>query len=274
MLQNRSMLVDLTIHRWTATKHDRSVSAQVEQSHGAKDAGRYNKQLIDKAHLAEVDTLGNEIRKYHYTRTLPWTDKGARLLPSDLFDDYRQGLAALKQKRQAAVSAFLTKYPQLVQDARLRLNTMFQPEDYPTGDDLKTAFDIDIEIMPVPDAEDFRVSLGQEAQAEIRQQITETIHARQAKAVEDCYKRVREVVARIAEQCGKDNGRIHDSLIENAHELVAVLHGLNITGDAGLTKLEADVRQNLLVSADVIRASSITRKRVARAAEDILRSMP
>ena len=122
MFQEKSMLVDLTIHRWTATKHDRSVSAEIEKSHNAHDAGRYNKQLIDKTHLKLIDELGNELRKYHYHHTLPWTDKGARLLPSKLFFEYRDGLNRLKQQRQSAVNDFLKIYPDLVTTARVRLN--------------------------------------------------------------------------------------------------------------------------------------------------------
>ena len=40
MIQSKAMLVDLTIRQWTATKHDKAVSAEVETAHAAKDAGR------------------------------------------------------------------------------------------------------------------------------------------------------------------------------------------------------------------------------------------
>jgi len=273
MLQNKAMLVDLTIHRWTATKHDQAVSAEVERNHSAKDAGRYNKALIDKSHLAEIDTLGNSIRKYHYTRTLPWTDKGARLLSSELFMDYRDGIAKLRDERNAAVNKFLSVYPSLVQDARARLNTMFQADDYPSVDSLRTSFGVDLEIMPVPDAEDFRVQVGKEEQDEIRQQIMATIQARQEKAIKDCWARVREVVKRIADQCGNPRGRIHDSLMENAHDLTTVLGGLNITQDPLLLQVESDLRK-LIVPIDDIRNSLAVRNKTASDAINILAKVP
>lgn len=273
MLQNRAMLVDLTIHRWTAIKHDQAVSAEVERTHSAKDAGRYNKALIDKSHLAEIDALGNSIRKYHYTRTLPWTDKGARLLSSELFMDYRDGIAKLRDERNAAVNKFLKVYPSLVQDARTRLNTMFQADDYPSVDSLRTSFGVDLEIMPVPDAEDFRVQVGKEEQDEIRQQIMSTIQERQQKAIKDCWTRVREVVKRIADQCGNPRGRIHDSLMENAHDLTTVLGGLNITQDPLLTEVEGDLRK-LIVPIDDIRNNQRIRAKVASDAVNILAKVP
>lgn len=273
MIQNKSMLVDLTISRWTATKHDKTVSAEVEQAHAAKDAGRYNKRLIDKAHLATIDTLAGQIRKYHYSRTLPWSDKGQRLLPSKLFMEYRQDIAAFKVQFEKAKQDFLALYPQLVQDARQRLGTMYQPGDYPEVNALQDAFGIELLITPVPDAGDFRVEVDQETQAEIRQQITDAVNARQAKAVKDCYVRAREVLERIAEQCSKQNGRIHDSLMENAQDLVSVLSGLNITDDPNIAQLEKDLGA-LIVSPDRIRNSPSTRKNLADGAADILAKMP
>lgn len=269
MIQNRAMLVDLTISQWTATKHDKAVSSEVEKNHAAKDAGRYNKRLIDKAHLATVSTLANQVRTAHYARTLPWSDKGQRLLPSDLFLDYQQEMASLKHQFAQAVSTFVTQYPQLVQDARTRLGTMYDPADYPAPSDIRRMFDITIDFAPVPDAQDFRVDVAAETQEEIRRQITEAVEARQAKAVKDCWSRVREVVGRIAEQCSKEKGRIHDSLMDNAQTLVDVLSGLNITRDPELTAVEQEIRK-LIVSPDALRNNPHVRQRVANDAASIL----
>jgi hypothetical protein len=273
MIQDKSMLVDLTISKWGATKHDKSVSAEVEQAHSAKDAGRYNKRLIDKAHLAPIDTVANQMRKYHYSRTLPWSDKGQRLLPSKLFMDYRQDINTFKQEFERAKVDFLALYPQLVQDARLRLGTMYEPNDYPPLSELQDAFAVELLITPVPDAGDFRVEIDQEAEAEIRQQITDAVNARQAKAVKDCFNRAREVLQRISEQCSKKDGRIHDSLMDNAKDLVSVLSGLNITDDPNIAQLERDLG-DLIVHPDAIRTSPSVRKDLADGAADILAKMP
>lgn len=272
MLQNKSMLVDLTICRWSARAFDKKVSAEVETSHSARDAGRYNKQLIDKAHLAEINELASQLRNYHYSRTHIWTDKGQRLLPSALFMEYRQGLADYKAKFMAAANKFVQAYPQLVQDARVRLGTMYEPADYPQPADIAKMFDIRLEIMPVPDAHDFRVDVAKETEAEIREQITKVVQDRYSAATKDCWARVREVVSRIAEQCSKEKGRIHDSLMDNASDLVSVLTGLNITNDPEIAAIETELRA-LIVPADSIRKSPTTRKRLAEGAASILAKM-
>ena len=274
MIQSKAMLVDLTISQWTATKHDKAVSAEVEAAHAAKDAGRYNKRLIDKAHLAEINRITNELRKHHYSRTLPWTDKGQRLLPSELFLDYRQDMAKYKADFQAAVSTFIKLYPQLVQDARMRLGTMYQAEDYPQPTDLSALFDITVEFAPVPDANDFRVDVSKETQDEIRQQITDAVSLRQAKMVKECWARMREVVGRIAEQCGKENGVIRDSLINNARDLVNILGGLNVTANPTIATIEVAIRSKLIVPAAQLRTSPTVRAEVARVAHALLERMP
>ncbi len=273
MLQERSMLADLTIHRWTATKHDPAVSAEVEKAHSASNAGRYNKQLIDKSYLATIDELGNKIRKHHYTYTLPWTDKGARLLPSKLFMEYRQGLADLRTKRDKAVGDFLNVYPSLVQAARTRLNTLFQPEDYPPIESLRKSFGVELDITPVPDAGDFRVDIASEIQEEIRQQMQTSMQARQEKAVKETWLRVHEVVKRVYDQCSNSKGRIHDSLMDNVKELAGVIHGLNITNDPQLNAMSADLN-DLWINPDSIRNSQFIRNDTAEKAERLLRKIP
>ncbi len=272
-IQTRSMLVDLLIRKWDATKYDKRVSLETEQKHGAHDAGRYNKQLIDKVHLADLSSLAGQARQFHYSRTLAWSDKGLRLLPSELFLDYRQEIASLKTKYLAARDAFIKIYPQLVQDARNRLGTMYDPMDYPPVDKLHDAFDIQIEFMPVPDAGDFRVDIGNEERAEIQQQITDALNARMTDAIRECYARTREVVKKISEQCGDKKRRFFDSTIDNARDLVDVLKGLNITNDPQIQAMEAELR-NLLVSPDAIRANPVTRQRVADDADALLAKLP
>ena len=72
MFDKRAMLVELTIRQWTARKHDRKVSREVDQGHGAQNAGRFNKQLIAKDALEKIAKKAGAIREFHYAHTLPW----------------------------------------------------------------------------------------------------------------------------------------------------------------------------------------------------------
>ena len=50
-LADKAMVVTLSVSCWTARKQDKKVAEEVEAKHNARDAGRYNKLLIDKQHL-------------------------------------------------------------------------------------------------------------------------------------------------------------------------------------------------------------------------------
>ncbi len=273
MTTSTTMLVELTIRQWMGVKYDKTVSAEVEMTHSAKNAGRYNKYLIDKAHLADISSAANALRKFHYTRTLQWNDGGQRIMPSKLFFEYREEMAKYKQAFNDAVKDFLAKYPQLMQDARVRLGSLYRPEDYPDASSLYALFDVELKIMPMPDAADFRIDIAQEIQDEIRAEITQTIAARQADAVKDCWARMREVVGRIADQCSKEKPIIRESLMENASDLVKVLGGLNITNDPQISAAEAELRR-LIVPAEQLRSSPTTRAEAARVARELLERMP
>ena len=89
MITERAMLAAVHISIWTAVKHDRKVSRDVADQHGAhQGAGRYNKQLLRGADkLDELRTLAGQIRQYFYKITLPWSDEGFRLLPANFYFD-------------------------------------------------------------------------------------------------------------------------------------------------------------------------------------------
>ena len=89
MITEQAMLAAVHISIWTAVKHDRKVSRDVADQHGAhQGAGRYNKQLLRGADkLDELRTLAGQIRQHFYKITLPWSDEGFRLLPANFYFD-------------------------------------------------------------------------------------------------------------------------------------------------------------------------------------------
>lgn len=274
MLQNKAMLATLSISAWTARKQDKKVSAEVETAHGAHDAGRYNKMLVNKALLDPVSKLTGKIREYHYAMTLPWADSGARLLPSKLFMDYSSAVRSFRDQFTKLVKDLQAAYPAEVQAARTRLGSMYDPDDYPDPSDLFGKFGIALDFTPVPDAADFRVDVGKEAQDELRESVTQGVAARQAGAVKATYARIHEVVSKIEERLSLDNAIFKDSLIDNANELCVVLDALNITNDPVITALAKRIRTELVMPPSLLRQNPVARQRVALAARDILGQLP
>jgi hypothetical protein len=274
-LQDKAMLVTLSVSCWTARKQDKKVSAEVEAQHNARDAGRYNKLLIDKVHLDPLTSYAGQIRTYHYKMTLPWMDNGARMLPSKLFAEYSAEMRKMKQEYASMVSKFAQLYSsRLVQEARQRLGTMYDPDDYPDPSELYGKFDVEIDIMPVPDGADFRVDVSDVERGRIRQEIADRVAKRQAAAIKDAWVRIREAVGRVCARLTAKKVVVHDSLIDNLDDLSRLLPGLNVSDDPTMHTVCERIISGLLVNPQLLRNSATARGRVVAEAEAILALCP
>jgi hypothetical protein len=266
-----AMLAALNIRQWSARKLDRSVTAEVDKNHGAKDGGRYNKLLIDKAALDPIEQVAGAARQYHYKVTLPWGINGEWLLPASLFMDYSTKMGEYRNSFENAVAVLIAAYPMHVQAARQRLGTMYNATEYPTN--IKDRFEFKVDFSPVPTANDFRVKLSEDHLAAIRRDITVRIEERQNQAVREVFDRARKIVSKIHEQTVDTDRKIYDSTIDNAREFIELLPALNLTNDPILCQIEADMRE-LLVPVEDLRKNKRIRADTAKAANAILTRLP
>jgi hypothetical protein len=265
------MLANLTINQWTARKHDARASKEVDAAHGANDAGRYNKLLVDKTALEPITKAAGALRQLHYKLTLAWGDNGDRLLPSSLFIDYTNQIRNAKATFMAAVEQFVKAYPALIQDARKRLGTLYEPGDYPATSQIMTRFGCNVGFAPIAAPEDFRVKVGVEQADEIRAEITKQNEQRVLDATKECWTRAREIVERYAERMADQKGKVFDSMVDNARDLVKLLPALNIAGDPELKRVAEEIEDRLLgYSTAHLRSNPVARQNVAKAANDIM----
>ncbi|MGH9571414.1 MAG: hypothetical protein ACRD4F_17350 [Candidatus Angelobacter sp.] len=163
---------------WSARKHDPDASEEIAARHGAQsDAGRYNKVLLPKQALAEIQKIVSEARQEHYFMTLPWDDNGYRVLPAAAYMDHARRMGGLSSRFTIAVDALAQQFLILIEQARTRLGGLFREHDYPTPIELRQKFSFETRVMPLPDAGDFRVALGDEEKDRIQRQITTAVEA-------------------------------------------------------------------------------------------------
>lgn len=274
MIQEKAMLVNLMVSQWTASKKDKVVSKAVQQQHGAseKKAGWFNKRLIDPTALEVLGRLEGRIREFHYKLTLPWGDNGDRILPATVYMDYVNGLRKLSSEYEMATSEFVNEYPRLVQEARTMLGTMYDPADYPGTDDIARRFVVKTIFSPIPDAQDFRVDVGDEAVEEIKKNINDSISSRQHIAIKECWSRLYDVVEKIYERLSDPRSIFRDSLIDNARLLCELLPKLNITNDVNLEMIRSEL-EKILVNPEDIRKHKILRAKTSESAKRILEQM-
>jgi hypothetical protein len=271
-IQSRAMLAALRISKWTATRTDKKVTEEVAIKHGvsSKRAGTYRKHAIDVEHASyrAVNSAISQLRVRHFYWTLPWGEDGARILPAANFDKFSADMRTLRAQFDSAVTQFCIDYPSLAQKARSELGTMFDPSDYPR--DISSKFDCEVNIMPLPDANDFRVDLPDDAIEDIRQNITKEMQRTTTEAMRDAYSRLFDHVHRIVEKLGDPAAIFQASTIENLRDLCELLGALNITGDPQLEEFRERARTMIDgVDAQVIRDMPEKRSDIAEQAKQI-----
>jgi hypothetical protein len=156
--------------------------------------------LLPKEALAEVQKIVSDARQEHYFMTLPWDDNGYRVLPSAAYMDHTEKMRELSNRFNPVVDALAREFGNLVAQARGRLGGLFRPEDYPAPDELRRKFSFETKVMPLPDAGDFRVTLGDEEKERIKRQITVAVEASLQVASRDLWQRLYEAVSHLAER--------------------------------------------------------------------------
>lgn len=273
-IQERAMLVNLSVSAWTASKKDNKVSAAVKTSQAATaKSGWFNKRLIDPAALDPINQIEGRARAMHYKMTLPWGDNGDRMLPSQAYFDYTAQLRVLRSEHEKAVADFVRFYPLLVQEARTMLGNMYDPADYPEAGRVAERFSMKSVFSPVADAEDFRVDIGDEAVAEIRKSISEAADQRLRGATRDCWVRLEEVVANMAERLADPKATFRDSLVGNIEALLELLPKLNVANDMALARTCKEVGSWLVIEPTQLRKDKKLRAFTADKASEILVSI-
>jgi len=269
MLQEKALTVNLSINQWSARKHDKKISAEVESQHQAKDAGRYNKILIAKEELQKIQKAANAARTFHYENTLPWSDNGDRLLPSSNYFTYIQTMQNFKSDFEKSVIDFLANYDAVVDDARIRLNGMFNAADYPSKSELELKFGFKSEFFPLPNTEDFRINLSDTEINTLRLSMENTMNERIKTAMQDIKERIKAQLQHMKEKLSNRDEIFRDSLFENLKDIIALMPKLNVTNDTQINEICEEMK-SLIADPNNVRNSNSLRNRKAQEVEAIL----
>ena len=279
-LSRKAVLVSVNISQWTARKLDKKVTKEVNTSHGAaEDAGRYNKLLIEAERLTRITSIVSKARALHYAYTKPWADEGPRILPNALFSKFSTEFRELKREFAAEVDEFCLNYTKFVEERKAALNGLYDPKDYPAESEVRGKFNLDITVLPFPDADDWRADLDDETMADIRAEI----EAATVKAVDvanaDTVKRIVEIVGNMATRLGEYGTQVpgkkrtffSDTLVSNVRDLAALLPAFNLNDDPKLTEITDRINRELCVEEpDTLRDNKNVRASVKQSADEIL----
>lgn len=279
-ISTSAMLVELNISVWTGRKKDKETEAEVVKGKNAKSskAASVHKHLLaDAEPLMAVARFASDCRSWLYHNTLPWSDSGARLLPTKNFFTFKEELSRREAHFWALVSVFEREYSALVTSMALQLGDLFKRDEYPKASDIASKFGFRPQFSPVPEAGDFRVDVAADALADLRKQYASEAERRVEQAVRDAWNRLHDTVKHMYDKLtpaadpNAPTKRIHETMLANAGELCGVLSALNITNDPVLEdarrKLESIV---LRIDTKSLRESPELRESTRKQLESVL----
>lgn len=274
-LSDRALLVQLNISQWTARKLDKKATREVADSNGAsRDSGNYNKKLLPMSDsLANIHTMTGDLRREFYANTLPWGLENTHMLPTSNYLSFMTTFRKRKAEWEQCVSRFLLDYPSLQHSAQRFLGGLYDKADYPDVNDLRSKFKIDMVVLPVP-SNDFRVQLADDELSGIHADIQRRVEESSGLAMKEAWQRLYSQVKLMSERLGNTEGRLYDSLFDNAIELCRLLPRLNFSDDPNLEAMRQEVETKLVGhSKEAIKGSPVLRKQVADEAADIMARM-
>ena len=280
-LSSAAMLVELSISVWTGRKKDKRATADVTMSNHAKSGvAAVNKKLM--AECAELDAIQKfaaNVRTFHYSATLPWTDTGIRCNPTTKFFGYHEQITAFETEYWRLVDEFLAAYQWEVDKAQASLGAMFHRDDYPSIDSLRNKFAFRVSYIPMPEAGDWRVDIGTEAQRQLKEQYEQYIGDRLKQATADVYRRCSEAVTRLINSMDWEGGekpkRMYESTFDAVCELVDTMQDFNLTGDTTMEALRKQLATVMDgVSLDAIKTDHALRAQKKEQLEQAMKALP
>ena len=278
-INEKALLVKMSIGQWYNQISDKKIAKEIAIQHNVIEhtQNRYLKRLLDNVALHGVRTQISGLREYHNAKTLPWKEDGVRILPSANFMEYQKTIARLRSLFEQEVKLFVAKYPTWVQQAQANMGSLFSSDDYPTADEIKDKFTLEVSTMPFPSENDFRIDIDNTAMEELRATTAQQIRTALQDATNSVRLRVLERVKLLHKALANPQKVFRDDTFYAVLSVAEDARQLNLTDDMDLTLLlnKIDFLKNY--TPKMLRSnihSAIPRQAVSDRLHEILLSYP
>ena len=274
VVADKALLATLSISMMGNAKTDRKITKDTTNKYSAKeDAGRFTKVLIGSSYIQKIRDIVSEARDYHKSVTLPWYDRGGRLLPAKKHTDYAAKMRTFKANFETEVNNFIADYDQAILDAQVDLGQMYNADDYPAKSEVATKFSMRIDIDPVPHEDDFRTTLSHNEIETLKKELKAREQTRLEDAMGNVRERIINVLTPFVEKLADPKHQVYTTYFTNMQQLVEVLPALNIVGDPAIDAVCQEMKDKLCnITADDVRKDKETRKHAAKTGKDIMES--
>lgn len=243
-------LIQFETHTWQARKRLPDKITKKLNPKSKKNLVRANKDLIDKSHLQEINSIISEARQYVWGIANPFPIKGIHFINNDVITGVKEHLDGYNAKLKKAVNKFSKEYTKFIDEAETELgaDNLFDPTDYPTKQNMRNRFSISYRF--------FDLTIPKHISNEMREEEMENFKKLMAQTKEMGILALREGFADIVKHLtdtltGKLDGekkRLHQDAIDKVGEFFNTFQQKNIFND---TELEGIIKDAMLIIGDV-----------------------
>jgi hypothetical protein len=242
---------------------------------------------VTKSLLGDCDELdalvkfGAHARDMHGNSTLPWSDRGPRLLPTARYFAYHKNMSAMQAEFYRMVDRLIDVYDLEVSQVQAKLGDLFDVRDYPTADDIRKKFSFKFNYIPLPEAGDWRLDIANEALASLKEQYQEHYADQRTAAHNDIWKRLYKTLSALSAQLAdkaEDAKRapgIYATVFDRIHDILDLMETCNLTGDPQMQLMQRRLSQTFKgVTIEDIKDDAYLRRETKQAIDAAIKNLP
>jgi hypothetical protein len=245
-----------------------------EAETGSISAG---KKLLNTKHPAfrSVTAIRNQILAHWRDHSLPFPEPGIRLIRQDQIDRFQAQMEAFRSDLTAAVANLDRHFHEMREEARHRLGSLFNAEDYPATLDGLFAVSWDFPNVEPPDyLMQLRPELYEAERSRVARQFDEAVQLAEAAFIEQFASVVSHLCDRLAKGDDGEPKIFRDSAVFNLTEFFERFRTLNLRSNAQLDSLVEQARDAIKgTNPNRLRTSSELREKVAGKLADVERTL-
>lgn len=282
-LNARAMLVKLTVRRANLTRRDAVAEEIIQRTLDDASLIVNSKLFRDKMNpINKILSACSEVYTYHRTHTLPWADKGPRILPNDQYLEYTTAMRERIQNVTSLLREHMPKFDTYVQlDIQYRsmmknATSRASVDDYPSAEEFESRMGLDIRFMPLPDSSHFLFDISEEDKAGFEQSLAEAAASARNDVVQRMLKPLSHLVEKLNKPIGTEGSVFRDSAVENVIEGLDLARKLAINPApelvASMDELSQSIRGYAMASSQ-LRESPVVREQAAKKLASIAQQM-
>lgn len=261
-IKNRALLINLAFHKPQMTKLDRVATQESEARHGSKGALRTQKLLYPKRLIDPIIAVEAEARNYLRNNALEWGTSGMYMLDTARYMDVRARLSEYELQRGQEVTKFAQNWAEVLAEAEAQQGDLFDASVYPDVSEVVSQFTTHLFVSPLGDmTPDMFTNIEDERSAQIAADVEKATREAVNGVVAQPVARMLEAILNLYDKTSRENTRIHDSIIEQLSDIVAMVPSLNVLDIPQLNVLAEACKKRLVVNGDMLRGKENADKR-------------